>query len=44
MWTLLGNMQDGDKHCGSAVSYDQSLNRLCKQCNVHGKESGNPFI
>ena len=41
---ILGDMQGGDKHCGSCVSYSYSLNRLCRQCNVSGRESGNPNI
>ena len=41
---ILGDMQGGDKHCGTSINYSKSLNRMCRQCNVSGKESGNPFI
>ena len=41
---IIGDMQGGDKHCGSSVCYLKSLNRLCRQCNVKGDDSGNPLI
>ena len=41
---ILGDMQGGDKHCGSVVGYSSNMARLCRQCNISGEESGNPLI
>ena len=41
---LIGDMQGGDKHCGSSIGYSDSQKRLCRQCDVHGQESGNPLV
>jgi hypothetical protein len=41
---ILGDMQGGDKHCGSVIGYSTNMARLCRQCNISGDESGNPLI
>ena len=41
---ILGDMQGGDKHCGSSVSYSKAQGRLCRACNVAGDEAGNPWV
>ena len=41
---IIGDMQGGDKMCCSAPVYLESVNRLCRKCNVKGKDSGNPFV
>ena len=41
---ILGDMQGGDKHCGSVIGYSDKMARLCRKCNVSGEESGNPLI
>jgi hypothetical protein len=41
---ILGDMQGGDKHCGSVVGYSNAMARLCRQCNIAGNESGNPLV
>ena len=41
---ILGDMQGGDKHCGSVVGYSSNMARLCRQCNVSGEESGDPWV
>ena len=41
---IIGDMQGGDKMCCSAPVYMDRINRLCRKCNVKGRESGNPFI
>ena len=41
---ILGDMQGGDKHCGSVVGYSKNMARLCRQCNISGEESGDPLI
>ena len=41
---ILGDMQGGDKHCGSKIGYSKDLARLCRQCNVSGNESGDPLV
>ena len=40
---IIGDMQGGDKMCGSSISYRDSLQRPCRKCNVLGKELGNPY-
>jgi hypothetical protein len=41
---ILGDMQGGDKHCGSVVGYSKQMARLCRQCNITGDESGDPLV
>jgi hypothetical protein len=41
---ILGDMQGGDKHCGSVVGYSKQMARLCRQCNIAGDESGDPLV
>lgn len=41
---ILGDMQGGDKHCGSKIGYSKDQARLCRQCNVSGDESGDPLV
>ena len=41
---IIGDMQGGDKMCCSAPVYLESVNRLCRKCNVKGKDSGDPFV
>jgi hypothetical protein len=41
---IIGDMQDGDKHCGSKIGYSKDLARLCRQCNIAGDESGDPLV
>ena len=41
---ILGDMQGGDKHCGSVVGYSKNMARLCRQCNIAGDESGDPLV
>jgi hypothetical protein len=41
---ILGDMQGGDKHCGSVVGYSKEMARLCRQCNIAGNESRNPLV
>jgi hypothetical protein len=41
---ILGDMQGGDKHCGSVVGYSKTMARLCRQCNIAGDESGDPLV
>jgi hypothetical protein len=41
---ILGDMQDGDKHCGSVVGYSKTMANLCQQCNIAGDESGDPLV
>ena len=40
---IIGDMQGGDKHSGRCVNYNsKTINRLCRQCNVTGDDSGDP--
>ncbi len=41
---IIGDMQGGDKHCGSSIGYSAGLSRLCRQCNVQGCQSGDPLV
>jgi hypothetical protein len=41
---ILGDMQGGDKHCGSVVGYSKKMVHLCRQCNIAGDESGDPLV
>jgi hypothetical protein len=41
---ILGDMQGGEKHCGSVVGYSKNMARLCRQCNIAGDESGDPLV
>ena len=41
---IIGDMQGGDKMAGSAPVYQHRVNRLCRKCNVQGRESGNPLV
>jgi hypothetical protein len=41
---ILGDIQGGDKHCGSVVGYSKNMDRLCRQCNIAGDESGDPLV
>jgi hypothetical protein len=41
---IIGDMQGGDKHCGSKIGYSKDLARLCRQCNIAGDESGDPLV
>jgi hypothetical protein len=41
---ILGDMQGGDKHCGSVVEYSKTMAHLCRQCNIVGDESGDPLV
>jgi hypothetical protein len=41
---ILGDMQWGDKHCGSVIGYSLNMARLCRQCNIAGDESGDPLV
>ena len=36
-------MQGGDKLCCVSPTYSNRVNRLCRKCNIQGKESGNPL-
>lgn len=38
-----GDMQGGDNLCCCSMSYRDTLHRMCRKCNVPGKESGNPW-
>ena len=37
-------MQGGDKMACTSQCYSNKINRLCRKCNVKGKDSGNPYI
>ena len=39
---IIGDMQGGDKLCGSYATYSNTANRPCRKCNVKGKDLGNP--
>ena len=41
---IIGDMQGGDKHCGSKIGYSKDLARLCRKCNIARNESGNPLV
>ena len=41
---IIGDIQGGDKICCRTVSYSNTLNRLCRKCNVQGNESGDPLV
>jgi hypothetical protein len=41
---ILGDMQGGDKNCGSVAGYLKQMARLCRQCNIAGDESGDPLV
>jgi hypothetical protein len=41
---ILGDMQGGDKYCGSSVSYSKAQGHLFRACNVAGDEAGNPWV
>ena len=41
---IIGDMQGGDKMACSSTCYSNTINRLCRKCDVEGEESGNPFI
>jgi hypothetical protein len=41
---ILGDMQGGDKHCGSVVGYSKEMAHIFRQCNIAGNESGNPLV
>ena len=37
-------MQGGDKIACTSASYSNTMKRLCRKCNVRGRDAGNPFI
>ena len=41
---IIGDMQGGDKMCCSSPCYSNKLRRLCRKCNVHGKDAGDPSV
>ena len=41
---IIGDMQGGDKMVCSSTCYSNTINRLCRKCDVKGEESGNPHI
>jgi hypothetical protein len=41
---ILGDIQDGNKQCGSVVGYSKTMARLCRQCSIAGDESGDPLV
>ena len=41
---IIGDMQGGDKICTTACHYSNKMNRLCRKCNVRGRDSGNPLV
>ena len=41
---IIGDIQGEDKIRGSAASYSDKLKRLCRKCDVSGRESDNPFV
>ena len=41
---IIGDMQGGDKICCSLMGYSNKMNGLCRKCNVHGNQAGDPFV
>ena len=41
---VIGDIQGGDKICCSAPSYNESMRRICRQCDVHGWDCGDSEI
>ena len=39
---IIGDMQGGDKICCTSCHYSNTMNRLCRKCNVRGDQSGDP--
>ena len=44
MFFIIRDMQGGDKMACLFLSYLNKINRLCRKCDVQGKDSGNPYI
>jgi len=40
---IIGDIQGGDKMCCRAPTYTNTVNRLCRKCDISGDESANPF-
>jgi len=41
---IIGDIQGGDKMCCRAPSYTNTLNRICRKCDIKGADSANPFM
>ena len=41
---IIGDMQGGDKMACSSPHYSHHMQRLCRKCNVKGRDSGDPFV
>ena len=41
---IIGDMQGGDKICGCAPVYRREINRICRNCDVKGDQTGNPNV
>jgi hypothetical protein len=41
---ISGDMQGGDNLAGCSISYLSTMKRLCRKCNVSGKNAGDPFV
>ena len=40
---VIGDMQGGDKICGTKCAYSNKQSRPCRKCNVHGSMLGDPY-
>ncbi len=38
---VIGDIQGGDKICCRSANYSETLNRICRKCNIPGKECTN---
>jgi hypothetical protein len=41
---IIGDMQGGDKICACSPCYSNTMQRLCRKCNVKGSDADDPFF
>jgi len=41
---IIGDIQGGDKICCSSATYQNTVNRICRKCDVQGADVGKPNI
>jgi hypothetical protein len=41
---IIGDMQGGDKICSCSPCYSNTMQRLCRKCNVKGSDADDPFF
>ena len=40
---IVGDIQGGDQHACRSMCYSAKMKRMCRQCTIHGWDSGNPL-